>query len=117
MFERRIAPLAPGRIFIRRLARSVVVAVVIVGLSLTMGVMGYHRLEGLSWLDSYVEAAMILSGMGPAATLHTTGGKLFAGTYALYSGLIIVISVGVMLAPILHRFLHKFHLEEESKKK
>jgi len=72
---------------------------------------GYHWLEGQSWIDAYLNATMILGGMGPAAELHTNAGKIFAGTYALFAGLVFVVGVGVVLAPVLHRAMHRFHLE------
>ena len=74
---------------------------------------GYHGLEGLSWIDSFLNAAMILSGMGPANELHTVGGKLFAGIYAIFSGVIFISMAAVLLAPAIRRFLHRFHLEVE----
>lgn len=73
---------------------------------------GYHALEGLSWLDAFLNAAMLLGGMGPVAVPVTTGGKLFAGLYALYCGLVVIIAAGIILAPVAHRILHRFHLEE-----
>jgi len=79
--------------------------------SLLAGMAGYAYFESMSLLDSFDNAAMILSGMGPAIELKTTGGKLFAGTYAIFSGLLIIIATGFVLAPIFHRVLHKFHLE------
>jgi hypothetical protein len=79
--------------------------------SLAVGMAGYHGFEGLSWLDSFVNASMILSGMGPLMSPVTTGGKVFAGVYALYSGFAVLVIAGVMLAPVVHRFLHRFHLE------
>jgi hypothetical protein len=90
-------------------AIGVWLAIIVVGL--TVGITGYAGFEGLSLTDAYLNAAMILSGMGPAVELKTTGGKLFAGTYAILSGLIIIIATGFVLAPIFHRVLHKFHLE------
>jgi len=79
--------------------------------SLGIGMAGYHFLEHLGWVDSFVNAAMILSGMGPLAPLQTTSGKIFAGCYALFSGLAFITSIGLIFAPVFHRFLHKFHLE------
>ncbi len=81
--------------------------------SLGIGMAGYRGFEGLSWLDAFLNSAMILSGMGPVATMHTAAGKLFAGCYALYSGLALITTVAVIFAPIFHRFLHKFHLEAD----
>jgi hypothetical protein len=114
MFEHRRQPLlAPGA-FYRRLARSAGLALAIVFLSLGIGMAGYHFLEDLPWLDAFENAAMILSGMGPVAPVQTNAGKLFAGSYALFSGLAFITSIGVVLAPVCHRFLHKFHLEAGS---
>ena len=114
MFERRHEPLLPRVAFFRRLTKYVFVASIIVFCSLTMGIIGYHTFEGLSWLDSLVNAAMILGGMGPVNELHTQAGKLFASFYALFSGLTFLIVVGVLFAPIIHRFFHHFHLEIET---
>ena len=111
MFEQRKKPLLPRRAFYGRVARSVGLAGAIVVGSLCIGMVGYHGFEGMSWLDAFVNAAMILSGMGPADTLHTNAGKVFAGCYALFSGLAFVTAMGVVFAPVFHRFLHQFHLE------
>lgn len=83
---------------------------------LVIGVASYAKFEGMSMVDAYVNAAMILSGMGPVGELKTTGGKLFAGTYAIFSGLVIVIATGFILAPIFHRVLHRFHVETTREK-
>ncbi|MCK0196780.1 hypothetical protein MWN34_07615 [Ancylobacter sp. 6x-1] len=80
---------------------------------LVIGMAGYSYYEGMGFSDSYLNAAMILSGMGPVGELKTTGGKLFAGSYAIFSGLVIVIATGVVLAPIVHHVLHAFHVETE----
>jgi hypothetical protein len=76
---------------------------------------GYHAYENMSWVDAFANASMILSGMGPLTPLVTTGGKMFAGFYALFSGLFFIIIMGLILAPIIHRFFHKIHLEEQKK--
>ena len=83
----------------------------LIGGSLALGVIGYHVLEGLSWVDALVNASMILGGMGPVNELHTTAGKLFASFYALYSGIVFLAAAGILFAPVYHRFLHSFHLE------
>jgi len=83
----------------------------IVGLAI--GIAGYARFEGMSFVDAYVNAAMILSGMGPLGELKTAAGKVFAGSYAIFSGLVIVIATGFVLAPIFHRILHRFHVESK----
>ncbi len=97
--------------FTQRLFGSVAGAAVLIGLSLYAGIVGYHALEGMSWVDAFVNASMILSGMGPVGELHTTAGKVFAGSYALYSGLALILAAGLILSPIFHRVLHRFHLE------
>ena len=111
MFEHRSKPLLPRPAFYARVARSALVAGLIVAVSLGIGIAGYHEFEGLTWLDAFVDAAMILSGMGPVASLQTSAGKLFAGCYALFSGLAFITAIGVLFAPVFHRFLHKFHLD------
>jgi hypothetical protein len=116
MFESRRQALVPRRIYFRRLARSAGLGLLVILTSLTIGIAGYHFLEGMSWLDAFVNAAMILSGMGPVGTLQTNAGKLFAGCYALYSGLALITTTGIVFAPVLHRFLHRFHLETEAQK-
>ncbi len=83
-------------------------------MALSIGMAGYHGFEGLPWLDAFLNAAMILSGMGPVAEIQTAAGKLFAGCYALFSGFALLTSAGVVFAPVFHRFLHKFHLESEA---
>ena len=87
----------------------------LVGGSLGIGVLGYHFCGRLEGLDAVVNASMILSGMGPVNVLHSDAGKWFASFYALFSGVAFITSVGVMFAPVVHRFLHKFHLESGSK--
>jgi len=111
MFEHRRQTLLPRRLFYARLRRSAAIGFGIILSSLSIGIAGYHFLENLSWLDAFLNASMILSGMGPVAPIQTNAGKLFASCYALFSGLAFLSSVGVVFAPIFHRFLHKFHLE------
>jgi len=111
LFEhKRQPPLGRGA-FARRLGRSIVLAIGLAGLSLFCGMLGYHYLEGMAWIDAFLNASMILSGMGPTGTIQTWGGKLFAGFYALYSGLTVIIATSIILAPVIHRLLHKFHYE------
>ena len=117
MFEHRSSPLLPRPQFIHRLARSGMFAAVIIVVSLLVGMAGYHWFEHMPWIDAFANAAMILSGMGPLSPLETDGGKIFAGMYALYSGLALIGVAGVIFAPAVHRFLHRFHLDEESKKR
>jgi hypothetical protein len=103
--------LLPRRQFLRRVARSGLAALAAVVVSLVVGMAGYHWTEGMPWIDAFVNAAMILSGMGPVGDLHTAGGKIFAGCYALYSGLALITIAAILLAPVAHRFLHRFHIE------
>ncbi len=113
MFEHRAQPLLSPREFLVRQLIYLLVALGIVVVSLVLGMAGYHYLESLSWIDSLVNAAMLLGGMGPVNELHTSAGKLFASFYALYSGIIFLVVVGVIFAPLYHRFMHRFHLEME----
>jgi hypothetical protein len=113
MFEHRKQPLLSPREFLIRQLIYLLVAFLIIVTSLTLGMFGYHFLEKLTWIDSLVNAAMLLGGMGPVNELHTFSGKLFASFYALYSGIIFLVIVGVIFAPVYHRFLHRFHLEME----
>ena len=112
-FEHRHEPLASTRAFLIRMARFAALAIGIILASLGIGILGYHYFENLSWIDSLLNASMILGGMGPVAPLQTTAGKLFASFYALFSGMVFLVAVGVLIAPIFHRFLHHFHLEIE----
>lgn len=108
-FEHKTDPVVPLRIFLVRLGKSGLLASLLVVVSLAVGMSGYHGFEGLAWTDAFLNASMILGGMGPVDTLHTTAGKLFAGFYALYSGLIVIAVAGILLTPVIHRILHKFH--------
>jgi hypothetical protein len=111
MYEHRTDPLLPLSAFLKRLASHAGVAIGIVIGSLVIGILGYHFLEGLAWIDALVNAAMILGGMGPVDTLHSNAGKMFAAFYALYSGIVFLLAVGIFVAPFFHRILHHFHLE------
>jgi hypothetical protein len=110
-YEHRREKLLPRREFLKRLAMHAILVLVVGSVSLFIGVAGYHWLEGLPWLDAFLNAAMILGGMGPVNPLVTPAGKLFAGLYALYSGLVLLVMAGVLLAPVVHRLLHRFHLD------
>lgn len=110
-FERRGQPIASRWRFIARMAVAIGLWSILTIAGLAIGIAGYAIFEGMSFVDAYVNAAMILSGMGPVSELKTTGGKVFAGSYAIFSGLIIVIATGFVLAPIFHRILHHFHVE------
>ena len=113
MFESRNKHLLPRREYFRRLAHHAVLGVMVIIVSLFIGMTGYHILEKLSWIDAFLNASMILSGMGPVANLQTDAGKIFAGCYALFSGIALISVVGIIFAPVIHRFLHKFHLEDK----
>jgi len=114
MYEHRSKPLLPRRKFYHRLARSVALSSTLIAGALLIGMAGYHVFENLGWVDSFANASMILSGMGPLGELKTTGGKIFAGCYAIFSGVAFLTSVAVVFAPLFHRFIHKFHLESET---
>jgi len=110
-FEHHRQPLLSKKAFLIRVLRYGGFALGIVLGSLAVGIIGYHLTEGMGWLDALVNAAMILGGMGPVSELHSDGGKLFASLYALFSGIVFLMAVGVFLAPIVHRLYHRFHLE------
>ena len=116
MFEHRTKPLLPRKEYYRRIVRNAGLGALVIAVSLGIGMTGYHVFEKLPWIDAFLNAAMILSGMGPVAALQTDAGKLFAGCYALYSGLALILILGIIFAPVVHRFLHKFHLEDSEDK-
>jgi len=111
-FEHRSHPLLPWPDFLRRMLASLALGLAVVGVSLAAGMIGYHHYEGLGAVDSFLNASMILSGMGPVDTMQTEAGKLFAGCYALYSGLAVLATIGLIFAPLAHRMLHRFHADE-----
>ena len=111
MFEHRNTPLLPRALFLRRMARNAGVAGILIAGSLGIGIVGYHHYCNLQWIDALLNASMILGGMGPVNPVTTVGGKLFASFYALFSGIAFLTIVGVLFAPIYHRFIHRFHLE------
>ena len=113
MFEHKSQPLLPTRAYAHRLLRSAVAGLALFVPSLGVGMLGYHALEGLPWIDAFVDSAMLLGGMGPVHEPATDAGKLFAGTYAIYCGLIVILAAGVMMSPIIHRAMHRFHLEQD----
>ncbi len=112
-FERLSEPLATSRVFVGRMLRSFVFGFLIVTVTLFAGMWGYHSLEGLHWLDAFVSASMIMSGMGVLAAPETDAGKLFAGLYALFCGLVLIAATAIMFSPIIHRFLHRMHIEDD----
>jgi hypothetical protein len=100
------------RVFLSRLARNFFIGFVIIAFSLELGIAGYSYFEGMNQVDAFLNAAMILSGMGPVDTLETDGGKIFAGFYALFSGIVFLVVIAVIIAPIFHRFLHRFLIKD-----
>ena len=116
MFEPHTHPLLPRRAFFLRLARSAGVGLAMIAISLAIGMLGYHSFFGLGFADSFLNAAMILGGMGPVADATTNSAKIFAGVYALYSGLALIGFASIVFAPVVHRFLHRFHLETSKDK-
>lgn len=115
MFEQKSQPVVKNPHFIRRVVRSFLIGIFIIFICLLLGMWGYSHFEKMSRVDAFVNASMILSGMGPVSQLQTDGGKIFAGFYALFSGIIFLVVIAVIFAPVYHRFMHKFHLEESKK--
>jgi hypothetical protein len=109
-FEHRRAPLLPRDAFVGRLLRNAAIGTAMIIISLGFGMVGYHAFVHLDWTDSFLNASMILTGMGEITPLETTGGKIFAGVYALFSGVAFLTIIGVLVAPVVHRFMHRFHL-------
>jgi len=111
MYEHRSEPLLPSHLFLQRLGRQLGLGAILIAFSLALGTSGYHLLNGAAWIDSFVDAAMIMAGMGQVNPLGGTAGKLFAACYALYCGVVFILVSGLLLAPFFHRVLHRFHLE------
>lgn len=116
MWERHYEPLLPRKQFFIRQIKFALIALGLILGSLFIGVIGYSAFEGYSWVDSFLNSAMLMGGMGPVGELHTEAGKIFAGIYALYCGLVELVAVGIFAAPIFHRFLHHFHLESKKQR-
>jgi len=117
MYEHRSEPVLPRPMFVRRVAQHGGMAGVITLVSLAIGMTGYHLLAGQSWVDSFLNSAMLLGGMGPVGEIGPTAGKLFAAFYALYAGFVFIVVAGLLIAPLFHRILHRFHLEVEEEKR
>jgi hypothetical protein len=111
MYERKHQPLAPKNIYYSRMAKSFAAGIFILFICLMIGIAGYHYTSDIPWLDSLHNASMILSGMGPVVEIKTVSGKWFSSFYALFSGVMFITNIGVILAPAIHRFFHKLHLE------
>jgi hypothetical protein len=116
MYEHRTAPLLPAPAFRRRLARHGMYALGVLAISLLAGTVGFHLLAGQATIDALLNSAMLLGGMGPVGEIRSTSGKLFAAAFALYAGLVFLAAGAIVLAPILHRGLHKFHLEQAERR-
>jgi len=117
MYEHRHVPPVRRNVFLTRLIFHAFVAVVVLGGSLGLGMWGYAYYEGLGWRDAFLNAAMLLGGMGPVESPQTPGGKLFAGAYALYAGMVFLLVAGIIFAPLVHRLLHRFHWEGRDEKR
>ena len=114
MYESRADVPIPRADFIWRLLLHAAAAFVLLLVSLAIGICGYQHYEQLSWLDAFLNAAMLLGGMGPVDAPHSDAGKLFAGLYALYAGLFFLIAASLVLTPVLHRLMHQFHWDEDA---
>ncbi len=112
-YERHHEKLAPRSVFLKRLLAAEGFALGLIGMALVIGIAGYHFIAGFEWLDSLLEASMILGGMGPIKELPNDGAKFFASIYALFSGLIFIGVMGIVLSPVVHRIMHKFHVDEK----
>ncbi len=113
MASKRHGPAHRRQVFRHGLLRAGLIAGALVGISLLVGILGYHHFAGLGWVDSFYSAAMILGGMGPTEPLPSDQAKIFAGLYALYSGLVLIASTAVVLAPFMTHVLHAFHAEND----
>jgi len=113
MLERRKQPLLPNAKFARRVAIHLLIALIAVTVALSIGIFGYHFVGGLTWVDSLLNASMILGGMGPVDRLDTSSAKVFASAYALFSGLVFIGVASLIILPFIHRLLHRFHLDKE----
>lgn len=111
MPENKYPPLPPLRRFLVHVLQSLAIGALLIIIALFIGMCGYRGYENMSWVDAFVNASMILSGMGPVSSLNTEAGKIFAGCYALFSGLFFILIMGIVFAPVIHRFLHQFHLK------
>jgi hypothetical protein len=112
-YERRHDQLAPRSVFVKRIIASLAVALGIIFVALLIGIAGYHYIAGFNWIDSLLEASMILGGMGPIKELPNDVAKIFASVYALFSGLILIALMGIILSPVIHRVMHRFHVDEK----
>lgn len=112
MYEHKKDKLVPLKTFYKRILKNLLIAFIVMIICLLIGITGYHYTAGIGWLDSLHNASMILSGMGPVVEIKTVSGKWFSSFYALFSGVVFITNIGFILAPAIHRFFHKMHLEE-----
>jgi len=113
MYEPKVHPPIPAKHFVRRVLLHAAAAIALLLLSLLLGMTGYEYFEHLAWRDAFVNAAMLMGGMGPVDAPRTDGGKLFAGLYALYAGLVFLVAAGLIFAPVVHRLMHRFHWQQD----
>ncbi len=113
ILEHKHQPLAPLPVFLHRVVLSFGLAGTVIAVSLALGLAGYHWIAGQAWIDALLNASMILGGMGPVSSLNSDAAKVFASLYALYSGLVLIAVMGILIAPIAHRMLHRFHLDSD----
>ncbi len=116
MFESRTDPVASRFVFVRRMIKFATMGLIVCGVALGIGILGYHYIAKFNWIDSLLNASMILGGMGPMGDLPSDAAKIFASFYALFSGLVFISVMGIVLAPAAHRALHLFHMDEEDQK-
>ena len=117
MYEHKSQPMLPWKKFLSRLLKHFLATLSLFAFALGLGVLGYYYFAGFSWLDSLLNASMLLSGMGPVGSIDTASGKIFASAYALFSGLVFTAGAGITVAPIIHRLLHRLHLQESEEQR
>ena len=113
-YEHKSQPVAPRGVFLKRLYRNILLAGIILTICLLIGIVGYKYGGPMGWIDALHNASMILSGMGPVVEIKTTWGKIFSSFYALFSGVAFITNIGILIAPVAHRFFHKLHAEEKA---
>jgi hypothetical protein len=113
MYEHKAHSPIPPKRFLWRVLLHVGAALALLLLSLLLGMAGYEYFEELEWRDAFLNAAMLMGGMGPVDVPKTDGGKMFAGLYALYAGLVFLVTAGLIFTPVVHRLMHKFHWEQD----
>lgn len=112
MFEHHSQPLISSQELRLRIIKSVCITLVLIIISMIVGTLGYHFWGEAKWIDAFHNSALILSGMGPVIEIHSTSGKIFSSLFALYGGILLVSNTGILLAPLMHRMMHRLHLDE-----